>query len=44
MTKITDLIDRWITDEGKPFFFLPMFGFTSPDDIPARPTDYGVAA
>ena len=30
--------------DGKAFFFLPMFGFASPDDIPARPTDYGVAA
>ena len=28
----------------EPFVFLPMFGFASPDDIPARPTDYGVAA
>ena len=27
---------------GKPFFFLPMFGFASPDEIPARPADYGV--
>ena len=29
---------------GKPFFFLPMLGFASPDDIPARPADYGVVA
>lgn len=29
---------------GKPFFFLPMFGFASPDDTPARPADYGVVA
>ena len=28
--------------DGKPFFFLPMFGFASPDEIPARPADYGV--
>ena len=28
--------------DGRPFFFLPMFGFASPDDIPARPADYGV--
>jgi len=28
--------------DGKPFFFLSMFGFASPDDIPARPDDYGV--
>ena len=28
--------------DGKPFFSLPMFGFASPDDIPARPADYGV--
>jgi hypothetical protein len=26
------------------FFFLPLFGFASPDDIPARPSDYGEAA
>ena len=30
--------------DGKPFVFLPMFGFASPDDIPARPSDYGVVA
>ena len=30
--------------DGKPFFFLPMFGFASPDEIPARPADYGVTA
>ena len=30
--------------EGKPFFFLPLFGFASPDEIPARPADYGVAS
>jgi hypothetical protein len=28
--------------DGKPFFFLPPFGFASPDDIPARPADYGI--
>jgi hypothetical protein len=28
--------------DGKPFFFLPLFGFASPDDIPARPADYGI--
>jgi hypothetical protein len=28
--------------DGTPFFFLPVFGFASPDDIPARPADYGV--
>jgi hypothetical protein len=27
--------------DGKPFYFLPIFGFASPDDIPARPADYG---
>ena len=26
---------------GKPFYFLPIFGFASPDDIPARPANYG---
>jgi len=30
--------------DGTSFFFLPMFGFASPDDIPARPADYGVIA
>lgn len=30
--------------DGTPFFFLPMFGFASPDDIPPRPADYWVAA
>ena len=29
--------------DGRPFFFLPLLGFASPDDIPARPVDYGVA-
>lgn len=27
-----------------PFYFLPMFGFASPDEIPARPANYGEAA
>jgi hypothetical protein len=30
--------------DGKPFYFLPKFGFASPDKIPARPADYGVVA
>ena len=29
--------------QGKEFFFLPMFGFASPDDIPPRPANYGIA-
>jgi hypothetical protein len=29
-------------EKGQPFFFLSLFGFASPDDIPARPTNYGV--
>jgi hypothetical protein len=29
---------------SRAFFFLPMFGFATPDDIPARPADYGVVA
>ena len=29
-------------EKGQPFFFLPIFGFASPDDIPSRPTNYGV--
>ncbi len=28
--------------EGRAFIFLPMFGFNTPDDIPARPDNYGV--
>jgi hypothetical protein len=28
--------------DGGSFFFLPIFGFSSPDDIPPRPADYGV--
>ena len=28
--------------QGRELFFLPMFGFATPDDIPARPADYGV--
>ena len=27
----------------RPFYFLPMFGFATPDEIPARPADYGLA-
>jgi hypothetical protein len=27
--------------DGKPFYILPIFGFASPDDIPARPANYG---
>ena len=33
-----------LLEQGKPFFFLPMFGFASPEDIPARPADYGEVA
>ncbi|WP_397586779.1 hypothetical protein [Sphingobium fuliginis] len=28
-------------ERGQAFFFLPLFGFASPDEIPARPADYG---
>ena len=28
----------------RPFFFLPVFGFASPADIPARPANYGLEA
>ena len=31
-----------LRDKGKPFFFLRLFGLHSPDDIPARPANYGV--
>ena len=27
--------------DGKPFYFLLIFGFASPEDIPARPANYG---
>jgi hypothetical protein len=27
--------------DGRPFCFLPIFGFASPNDIPARPANYG---
>ena len=30
-----------LQEQGKPFVFLPMFGFATPDDIPPRPADYG---
>jgi hypothetical protein len=30
--------------DGKHFFFLPIFGFASLEDIPARPADYGTTA
>jgi len=30
--------------QGRALFFLPMFGFATPDDIPARPANYGEAA
>jgi len=33
-----------LREHGRPFFFLPMFGFASPDDIPARPANYGAVA
>lgn len=35
---------KLLIEQGKPFFFLPMFGFASPDDIPARPANYGIPA
>ena len=31
-----------LRERGKPFFFLPLFGFAEPEAIPARPADYGV--
>ncbi len=33
-----------LAKQGRALFFLPMFGFASPDAIPARPVDYGVVA
>jgi hypothetical protein len=34
---------RLLREQGKPFFFLPMFGFENPEAIPALPADYGPA-
>lgn len=33
-----------LRERGKPFFFLPMFGFAEPEAIPARPANYGQAS
>ena len=33
-----------IKANGRGFYFLPRFGFATPDDIPARPVNYGEAA
>ena len=33
-----------LRERGKPFFFLPMFGFADPEAIPARPANYGQAS
>ena len=30
-----------LRERGKPFYFLPMFGFADPEAIPARPANYG---
>jgi hypothetical protein len=35
---------RLMRERGKPFFFLPMFGFADPESIPALPADYGRVA
>jgi hypothetical protein len=35
---------RLLREQGKDFYFLPMFGFETPEDIPARPENYGQAA
>jgi hypothetical protein len=31
---------RILREQARPFFFLPMFGFASPEEIPARPETY----
>lgn len=31
-------------ERGQPFFFLPLFGFATPEDIPALPDNYGECA
>lgn len=33
---------RLIREQGKPFLFLPLFGFSSPDEIPPLPDNYGI--
>jgi len=30
-----------LREQGKPFYFLPFFGFANPEEIPALPADYG---
>jgi hypothetical protein len=35
---------RILREKGRDFYFLPLFGFASPDDIPARPANYGVVS
>ena len=35
---------RILREQGKPFYFLPLFGFADPEAIPALPADYGVLA
>ncbi len=34
---------RLLRERGKPFYFLPLFGFADPEAIPARPANYGEA-
>jgi hypothetical protein len=31
-----------LTSRGRDVFFLPMFGWASPEDVPTRPADYGI--
>ena len=35
---------RILIENGNGFFFLPMFGFADPSEIPARPANYGAIA
>lgn len=35
---------RLLRERSQPFFFLPMFGFVTPEEIPTLPADYGRAA
>ena len=35
---------RILREQGTPFYFLQMFGFSGPEDIPARPANYGQTA
>lgn len=33
---------RLMRERGQPFFFLPIFGFATPEEVPPLPDDYGI--